>query len=94
MLTGMKIFSLPDITGDGAAHPVSATHQQCRWFQIQVTAAARVGDSNISAARGAVLDVAGAQFAPPISQALPGYDLNDVYLLLEAGGTASVLYAI
>ena len=96
----MKIFTLPDVTLTGGVDSVVSSSQPCRWYQIEaisLSAAARIGDSNVGASRGALLSPGGVHFSPPVTdQATPGgnYDLADVRVQGTGGDTVGVIYAI
>lgn len=90
------VHSLPDVTSNGAIAPLSLTSVRAVWVQIQskVTnnaTGARVGESVISATRGATLVPGGAQFYPPCSNA-NSYDLSTIYILGNNGDVFEILY--
>ena len=89
------VHSLPDITLSTTATAISATSVKCVWVQVQgsnLTGQARVGDSQISTTRGAVMMSSGdAQFYPAQGNA-NSYDLSTIYVLGTNGDKVSVIY--
>ena len=98
----MQPETLPDITGDGAAHPLSATSQKAKWVQIvaitvaSTSAPIRVGGTATSGSQGAPLFVQGAsQFFPQDTADIASrYDLNTMFYDAASGDKFAVLYCV
>jgi len=91
------VHSLPDVTISATATALSATSIKANWVQIQgqsLSGAARVGDSQISTVRGAILGSTGdAQFFPAAGNS-NAYDLSTIYIIGTASDKAAVIYNV
>jgi hypothetical protein len=99
----MQIVNLPLITGDGAAHPFSATvPEDAKWVQIvaesvaSTSAPIRVGGASVSSSVGAPLYQQGAsQFLPQDpTDLIERYHLLGMSYWAASGDKLSVMYAI
>ncbi len=96
----MQIYSLPDITLEGFDTPtaLNQTTQPCKWFQVTVLAASaadpRIGDQDVSDARGVPMGAGGGQFSPPIAEASNMYDIGQIYVAGTIGDTLAVIYGV
>ncbi len=90
----MQIYTLPDITGDNAAHQLSATSIGALAIYIAaVGGACRFGDSNVSATRG--VNVPQNDHAIDISAIgeIPlSINLSKCYVYVPSGATATISY--
>jgi hypothetical protein len=98
--------TLPDYTGDGAAHTIAAlataadptrypatTNWRRRWFQISFvsgTGVGRLGGAEITATRGIPLGTSGYYQAPPIAGLSEFYSLDSTYILIPATMVVSI----
>lgn len=82
------------ITLTGAAQPVSATAIKCKWATFQNNAAAvmRIGDANVTAARGYSLATSGAFPVPVNEVATYGADLSQWFVFGTATQVLDVVY--
>ena len=92
--------TLPDITGDGAAHAISATAQQARWVSIYFwstnSGTGRVGGASISSSQGTPVAAGWSFFWPSVSSGGGGtttYNLQNLYYIVQSGDKASIQYA-
>jgi len=98
----MQIVNVAKYTGDGSAHPFSATSVSAKWVQFvvetlaSISAPARTGGPLVSSTLGAPLFQAGAsQFYPQdTTDMFVRYDLSELHYYLAFGDTASVTYGI
>ena len=89
----MQPHTLPDITGDGAAHAIGAAGTRARWIAIGATGGAlRVGDANVASNRGASVANGATAFLPPDPDITATYDLGNVYVYVPISSTASFTY--
>lgn len=100
-------FTLADISGDGAAHPIASTgaarliiisalptNSTTNCGTASVSGCPRVGDSNISTSRGQFL-VPGSSMTFPAMPPGAGdqtYLLSNVYYLVQSGDKISITY--
>lgn len=93
--------SIADITGNSAAQQISATAVNARWVLIIAlsanSAAVRVGDSSVSATRGAQVVAGGGLFLPALppnsnSPRQNTYDLSKIYFYGVSPDAISVIY--
>ena len=92
----MALHTLPDKTLTAAAVALSpGVSIRASWVQVQANSfsgVARIGDSTITSARGAIITSGGdSQFGPTLGNA-NAYDLSDIYILGPPGDTISLLY--
>jgi hypothetical protein len=91
-----NLVTIADITGDGANHAISATTLKVRWMLVIAdsgnAADVRIGDSNISATRGAVVSAGGGLLLPPSTgtSSQSQYDLSNIYYRAGTGDKISV----
>lgn len=88
-----NLATLPDITGTGAAVPLSGSHLYAHWIQITTpstnSATVQWGDSNVSTSRGSIIAAGGGQFIPASG---PVYDLSTIYVYIGSGDKVKVTY--
>lgn len=99
----IAINTLADIAGDAAPHAIAATGQ-ARWIQFAApttnTGVVRVGDANISTARGVPVVAGGGMFFPPITvdqredREAHLYDLSTIKYQVAVGDTVSITWGI
>lgn len=94
------IRTIADITGDAAAHQLSATSVRARWVLIVTlstnSAVVRVGDASTSASRGAAVAAGGGLMFPSIAGTLQQpvlYDLSTIYYYAANNDKITVVYA-
>jgi hypothetical protein len=94
--------TLADITGTSAAKQLTATSTSARWVMVVALrangATVRIGDSLVSASRGAEVAPGGGYFMPPMpvdprgSANESAYDLSRVYFYGASPDKVSVTY--
>lgn len=93
--TAITIRTLDDITGDGSAHQLALSGTG-RWVQIIAlsgnSAAVRIGDSNVSATRGAPVAAGGGLLLPPSENVNLWYSLSGIYYYAANGDQLAVIY--
>lgn len=99
----MRIVSVADIAGDGAAHTLSsllgaAAGESAKWIQWIApsanTGTVRIGDSSITTGQGLPIPAGGAMFYPPIAEVAERYTFSNCNYLIPVGSTLSVTYAV
>lgn len=94
----MILHTLADITGDGAAHALSATSPfYAKWVQIVTpnsnSASIRIGGVNTSSSRGLPIPSGWAgMLLPPVAEISEFYDLSQIYYYAAANDKLYVLY--
>lgn len=93
----MQPYSPVDYTGDGHQHTLSSILgiKECKWFQVSgiaiATTPGHVGDSTIEAAGGGFLIAEGfGKVFPPVPYLLEMYDLESIYIILNALDVAQI----
>lgn len=87
-----------NITGDGAAHPLTdisgAKVTKCKWFQLECDSGTMtVGGPEVDATHGMPVPTSGTQFSPPFAQSMEFYDLASIYFFLSNSETGVLLCA-
>lgn len=98
----MKIFALPDISGDGAAHQLVATSTKAKWVSFSAigNGPVRIGDASVTSSRGVsvpgVATVGGTPvvFPPDGSDMTAIYDLSMIYAYVPSGTTLTISYGV
>ena len=89
------LATIPDITGTGAAVPLTASHVYASSIEITCastnSAVVRFGDSNVSTSRGVRCAAGGTQM---LSTQGPYFDLSTVYLYIASNDVVSVTYVV
>lgn len=92
----MILHSLPDITGNAAAHPLSTDDKQAKWIQFLADSAnsanTRIGGPEVSISEGLVLAPGASMMLPPIAELMEFYVFNQTYYYLANGDKLYVLY--
>lgn len=95
----MTVKSLPDITPNGAATPLSATPVAARWIQVGCSGASgRAGDASVGAARGSIIPNQSSatqlplQIGYTIQEGQGTYDLSQVFVFATGSDKISVTF--
>lgn len=83
------------ITLTGSAQQVSTAPIKCQWAAFQNNAAAvmRIGDANVTAAKGISLAISGGTFTAPLNTYAPsGTDLSQWYVIGTATQLLDIVY--
>ena len=93
------VNTIADVTVAATRAALSSTSVRAAWVNIQASksggnsAVVRVGDVNVTTARGGIVPVAigSSLLLPPCGNA-NAYDLNGIYVIGTANDTISVIY--
>jgi hypothetical protein len=89
----INVSTIGDITGDNAKHQITASAVNARWVKFSATGGtARVGDTNVGAARGVNVPQNGTVEFPMSLNEFDVYVLPQIYAYVPSGSTLQISY--